>query len=487
MRQAMIIEKEILDTVFLKSKKSFDELFKDAQEIIGVTYCDSPELILEFFENNHLEKMELLVGNVKDYRERLRGKADIADKLEQLKKEDKLVIYTSDKEIHSKIYFVKRDGSWRFINTSANLTKTAERGITQKNYAHIFHITNGGEKWNTFYRDYEKHMKYGKAFLEDLTKELEGEPEENREKIIERWLEVEGEATSREIQKIKKEMVDKATDLNTEPEFVIDLSGKDKIVKKGIRGYLKELNATFSNEEGEKLKINRNDYIQKYKRYGIPMMRVDNEKRVICALSEPKIMTEKPQSPEEVYRALEHIEALMKTVDKYGQTNNPTYVKAHMFEAIIYMLWAPLCNHWMRIYERNNATPEKPLPFLYIYGEASSGKGTFSGFLMRLLSENEIQKSLPAEGIGKTEIGYLKQQGTSFPIVLDDVTSSRLRTLGESSRNYWKEWDDDSRFPILIFISNKTKPQPCGFPILNNSISTRVRMLIFGVNPWATH
>lgn len=92
---------EIFETYLLKSRESFDKLFKHAKEIKCVTYSDSPKLILDLFEKRGLSRLEVITGNntSDDYREKIKD-VNVAEKLEKLKREGKLLIYTSNKIIH---------------------------------------------------------------------------------------------------------------------------------------------------------------------------------------------------------------------------------------------------------------------------------------------------------------------------------------------------------------------------------------------------
>ena len=92
-----------------RSYGRFETYFEDAVRMRVVTYCDSPEFILELFDRvDTLEQLEVVVGDVADYRERLIDKPELADRLEQLKRDEKLVIYLCEtKEVHSKLYLVE--------------------------------------------------------------------------------------------------------------------------------------------------------------------------------------------------------------------------------------------------------------------------------------------------------------------------------------------------------------------------------------------
>lgn len=68
-----------------KSYSRFETYFEGAVRIRVVTYCDSPEFILELFDRvPSLEHLEVVVGDVVDYRERLIDKPELADRLERL-------------------------------------------------------------------------------------------------------------------------------------------------------------------------------------------------------------------------------------------------------------------------------------------------------------------------------------------------------------------------------------------------------------------
>jgi hypothetical protein len=53
----------------VKSWQSFTDFFEDAVRIGAVTYCESPELLLDFFEKQEerLEQRDVLIGNRKMY------------------------------------------------------------------------------------------------------------------------------------------------------------------------------------------------------------------------------------------------------------------------------------------------------------------------------------------------------------------------------------------------------------------------------------
>lgn len=59
-----------MEWLTIRSWGSFTNLFEDAVKIEGVTYCESPELLLELLESDEYacDELELLIGDRDDYR-----------------------------------------------------------------------------------------------------------------------------------------------------------------------------------------------------------------------------------------------------------------------------------------------------------------------------------------------------------------------------------------------------------------------------------
>lgn len=172
-----------------KSRQSFTNLFENAVRLHCITYCESPEILLELFDEYALEELEVIVGDIVDYRERLIDKPEVADRLERLKETGDLRIFTCPtKTVHSKLYEVEyEDGSLTLLCGSPNLTRTGWRNQTNAGVA--FETTHGTAVYDAFREMYDDHRdSYGELFLDDLTEEIEAS-EQDREEVIERWVE----------------------------------------------------------------------------------------------------------------------------------------------------------------------------------------------------------------------------------------------------------------------------------------------------------
>ncbi len=215
-----------------RSYNRFETYFEGATRMRVVTYCDSPEFILELFDRvESLERLEVVVGDVADYRERLIDKPELADRLERLKRNGELVIYLCEtKEVHSKLYLIEyseeqpnsaesdeTDASQQTfewadsesatggdetdideseaaaetkearpataIVGSPNLSKNA--WTRQANTGVVFETTTKTPLWDAVVDFYEEHRSYNNEgpFLDDLTERLERTADDRAEVV----------------------------------------------------------------------------------------------------------------------------------------------------------------------------------------------------------------------------------------------------------------------------------------------------------------
>jgi len=207
-----------------KSWRSFSDVFEGAKRMRVVTYCDSPEFILDLFEDlENLERLEVVVGDVDDYRERLIDKPDLADRLEQLRRDDKLVIYLCEnKEVHSKLYLIEYPDEdltdeeagdddqmtlggeattesdptdevsatpAKVVIGSPNLSRNA--WSNQTNVGVVYDTTIESDLYARFeelYQDHRDSYNKGGPFLEDLSEQLE-QSDDDREEVIKLYTE----------------------------------------------------------------------------------------------------------------------------------------------------------------------------------------------------------------------------------------------------------------------------------------------------------
>ncbi|MCK8826098.1 ATP-binding protein [Fuchsiella alkaliacetigena] len=167
----------------LKSYNNFKKLFKGCSEAKIICFCASPEKIKETFDLLNLDKLEIIVGKDVDHRENLIGKTKLADKLEKLKEEGKLLIYTLKEstpvKIHNKCYILKKKDEDGFLvfNGSPNFSKNAWG--RQHEAVTVFKTYKGEECYQQYIETWEDEKKYCELFLKDLTEELNNKSDEH--------------------------------------------------------------------------------------------------------------------------------------------------------------------------------------------------------------------------------------------------------------------------------------------------------------------
>lgn len=562
-----------------KSYRRFSTYFEGATRMRVVTYCDSPEFVLELFDEvDSLERLEVVVGDITDYRERLIDKPELADRLERLKREDKLVIYLCEnKEVHSKLYLIEygevddeapgdpsssRNRQWTFgddspesgdgdENASSEGDDSLPRGATaiigspnlsknawsrQANTGVVIDTTTATDLWHELEAFYEVHREYNNdgPFLDDLTERLDS-TDTDREEVV--TLYTEGRVKTRdEISELHGKLDDR---IEAEAETVDLVLGDDIELSEGAEQAVAEQTAAnggsdpeadapggtkskdLDPSEGSDTRINLSllghseeaverlsrmtDFdasiasdslsatpraVQQYKRdvFDVPTMRVAREgpgdpdrpaqvefgdhltfhaDGTVYRVGQPL------PEPERVDAALASLEEYFETVDKYGNCNDPDAVKAHMAEALLWMMWAPFANRAAAFYSQYGIDLDKALPKLYIYGESDAGKGTFAQFALSLISGGRVQQPVDADEVGKRRVRATRSANTAFPVVVDDITKDTVNRM-DTFRNYWGNWTPEASYPLFAFISNDKRP--------DEWFRNRAKILQFDVN-----
>ena len=532
-----------------KSWPSFSDVFTGAVRMRVVTYCDSPEFILDLFEDlDELDYLEVVVGDVTDYRERLIDKPDLADQLERLRREEKLVIYLCEnKEVHSKLYLIEYDPESSTVGNESDAQVTLINDVSdpdkvptessgspakvvlgspnlsrnawskQTNLGAVYETTTESELYSQFeeiYQDHRDTYNSGGPFLKDLTEQIE-HSDNDREEVIKLYTEGKvgtqdelGEIHGRLADHIDAEVetIDLALnggtvskhdpasnetaegdDQKNSDNLGLDDAPQDRITL-SLRGYDESTVETLSQMENFDAAVSNDtltttpDAFQRYSQhvYDVPTMYLNAECDQLKFHYDGRVyrVTQPPTEPELVDEALAEIEAYFATIDQYGNSNNPTAVKAHMYEALLWFFWAPFANRQARFYQRHGINLDKALPYLYVFGESNGGKGTFCRFALSLISGNRVEAAVDADEIGMRKVRNLRSANTSFPVVVDDITKQKVNSL-DTLRNYWSGWRGDTTYPMFAFISNDKRP--------GEWFRNRAKILRFDVNFMTSH
>lgn len=454
-------EEKFRPATLLRSKGAFGQYFEHATVVQAVTFCDSPELILNFFQQYDLDRAHIIVGDVDDYRERLstlKNSHTVVDRLDRLRSADKLHIYTCpNREVHSKLYINEQtDGTVTLINGSPNLTYTANAG-KQTNAASIHEaVPLGSDIHREFLNAFEVHQDlYAEPFLDDLAAELE-RSDDPREEVIDRYIEGRT-AEHDEMGEVFGQLSDmvETVDEPTE-EVALSLQPYESKLKGEVKDQLQDYDISASSNQ---VRLTAADFGKATEQlFKVPKMWVtDGGLQLLCGEERRCLTSSLPEDTTEVDAALAHLEAYFDTIETFGMYEEAVPVQAHHFEALLYCFWAPFINQHARHYRTQGVTLEKHLPFLYIHGESNAGKGKFVQFVLQLLSDGHVTRPIDGDEAGKRYLRSVHHCNTCFPLMFDDITRARLEGA-DPLRNFWDHWTTDRRIPGMVFVSNDSKP-----------------------------
>lgn len=180
-----------------------------------------------------------------------------------------------------------------------------------------------------------------------------------------------------------------------------------------------------------------------------------------------------PEKPT-VNEGLEHLEDYVRTID-LGKSPDPTFAKASVFEAFLYIFFSPFANEYMRKKRITYARVDTKGPrFLYIYGPTQNGKTTFLRFALKLITGQDLE-ALPREEFSNRKIRGSATVGTVFPLAFDDVDFSGKRWVQDVFKSYWETWwRSGLDIPQLVLTSNE--------PRLQDWARSRVKRIDFDVH-----
>jgi len=514
----------------VRSWQSFTDYFENAIHVDAVTYCESPDLLLDLFEHEEfqLESMDVLVGNRDEYQSSVTD-VNVARRLAALHRQEKLVIRLKNRRvIHSKLYrIVEPDDEVTLLAGSANLSRNSWRNQTNSIVA--FRTQRGSQLDEQFCNWIEDHREYSETvFIADLAEQLEAiDDQEERERRIELWVDnrdtqlterAEVHADAGERLKELGDQVDRVLSVEDDPEdpdSIVSLeepesdngtetaeaSAEESVADNAIkRAKTPDYTITlptqsldsdgYAEEFGGDLKRHGADvgsdaittpvdgyanYLQT--RYDVPKMWLDEDQtRVHLQHGETHLIltADRQPDPATLDNCLANVEDYIETVDRWGETNNAEAVKAHMYEGVLYAMWAPFVNLYAESFY-GDVTLDNALQYLYIYGESDAGKDKFCEFVLRLVSNGLVRGGADADSVGKNQIRALRSVDTVFPYVISDISKQKIERI-DTLRNFWQDsWNPSNEvaYPTLVFTSNDSRP--------NDWFRNRAKMLHFDV------
>ncbi len=494
--------KQVLDafsTEIVRSYRSFEKFFSEADRLQAITYCESPQVLLTLFEEHGLEEMTVMVGDRSDFRSGLSEEdLETASRLERLRREGRLEVYVKggSKAVHSKMYLIegareenaqnenREEGasseSVTVLVGSANLTKTGWG--YQANYMTAFETRRGSGLHEQFEEDFWAQVDdYGEPFMEDLSKRVQDtDTEEERREVIKRWLS--GKSPERPpVEQITAEATEQmargapaeegasggrgigggaaAEDAGPDRRIHLSLRDYDESDRSDLQRQIQEHGGSVAGKEARISPGGLGKWMTQ--EWGVPpLWTTDGGVWLAPPGGEKERLTAgAPPDPEEIGSVLTAFEGYFESVEEdFARTRKPKAVKAQMAEALFWFMWAPFVNRHAALFRRSGVEDfGKQLPFLYIWGESSSGKGTLAQYGLRLVSGGQVTQPLDGSELGVQATRQLRHLSSAFPVVFDDAEVQKIKRASPL-RNYWSTWEPGRRFPAIAITSNDSRP-----------------------------
>lgn len=464
-QQALFSGEPAFQTKVIARRSDFEALFEGFSRMRAITYVASPDLVLEFMEKRGYAQVEVLVGDSlapsrisSDWRQQLaQNQLGVCERLAQRVEDGSLRILVPERTIHTKLYLLERDDVTRVILTSANLTESA-RQARQVNYAWFADVDRNHPFHARVVKDYEAQGAASTLFMGDLVELFRDKNDAPRREVIEAWLrgsvedDPQGE-TRRVFQEVSVVSLERAPERE---EALISVRLPDAAAaRRQVERALAPV--TRSGGSGE-VRVSGPAWIRYVEEtHGLPILRVDRQRRcVLMGLNGQRMeLTEALPDGTEIDRGLQHVEDYLNTVD-CGQTAEPIFAKTAMFEALLYVFFAPFATEYMIKRRRAYGSVDTRGPrFLYIFGPSQNGKSTFLRYALKLLTGKQIQP-LTGNQLSKTKLLQATALGTAFPLVFDDVVALHsTANIEEALKSYWEIWwKGDYVQPQIVLSSN---------------------------------
>lgn len=471
-----------LQTRLISRRKDFDDLFDGYDKMYAVSYVISPDLLLNFYDKRGYTELEIIVGEnlSESYKHNLEQQPiELVERLEELVETNALRIYIPNHTIHTKLYILQKQDGIRVIQTSANLTGTAQDARRQTNYAWYLDAPIGHPFLEQLFHDYQAHLRGCSLFMGDLKELLEKNRHHDRRQLIEAWLKgsISSDEQDFEMREVFHELSSSLFEIRAmeqEKVTLLHLPETD-LIKKRIERQLMPLKPVAAGQN--QLQVNKSAYIRYvYENHRVPLLLVSRERKELLLGIDASLvpLSEAPPDPMIVNQSLELTESYLNTVDM-AESADPLAAKTSMFEALLYIFFTPFAHEYMKTKRARYGLIDTRGPrFLYIYGPTQNGKTTFLRFSLRLIT-GRIMEALSRQDFTKTRIANTLLTETAFPLTFDDVDPSRTSGIEDLFKSYWERWWRDQYVSPQIVISSNS-------PRLKDWAKSRVKRIDFDVH-----
>jgi hypothetical protein len=473
----------------VKRRQDFIDLIDGATHIDAVTYAETPSLMIDMLEN-HVETLDVLIGNAEDYQSNKVNSVDVARRLVELKQEERLTVrLINRKRVHAKMYrILMPDETVKLVHGSANMSENSWGN--HANQIAVFETDSGSQIDEKFTAVLESFRdRYGHdELLADLVESVKNaDNEDEKEKEIEYWVggaDVEQsdrqEIASKTVSKLNKVASENVTEsadgtvsadggtverpsvnlAEETPDENMTLSTEQLDGTLDVEKSLRKRGAT--KQDGRVVTPLTSIANEMRDRAGMPLMSVSADDNVVNIYTDEKVMSTaraKP-TPDALDRCLSVLEQFIETA-RFGNVPNEDTreaVKAQMYEAMIYGFWAPFASEYAGALARPSRTMTNILQHLYIHGASDAGKDKLIEYILRLISQGYVTSGEDADNVGVRDVRAVREYDSCFPYVLIDAEKETIKGWSVL-RNYWEDYTlNTTDRPCLIFTTNDGLP-----------------------------
>ncbi|MFL2957446.1 MAG: hypothetical protein ACJZ4Z_01480 [Candidatus Thalassarchaeaceae archaeon] len=433
-----------------------------------VMYVQRVDFIVALFDKHGIDKANIIIGDSVVTKNRSSTDPETFLRLAELIEENRLTIRVpkNNRTFHEKWILAEKDGEFKDIFGTANLTASGSVGRKQSNQVRIQRINGNyadSDRYNDLMEKFTKwYLDTSEIFLQDLIDLLQKE-DQPRIQIVERWVSYTGSsanADSTRVNALIHEFQEKALGDSINPDIIVTeltTEANDAILEDVIR----ILAPAGLRREGRTIIADTRPFLD-YRVSTFPLMNV-NEKVTLRVGNSTINRTADVYDIEEIRRGIESIHSYVETIDR-SSCKNPRFAKMSMYEIMLYFLTSPFHHSFMqeskKIFGYDYERGPKPLA---IYGNTKNGKTYLLKYCTRLLTgKNDTTNAYDDDDFSTTKVKNILSWSSLFPIIYDDISDGKWGKsyMDQIIRSYWDNWwQRDRNHSQLIVTSNRRIPQ----------------------------
>lgn len=455
----------IPQSIYLKRKKQWENLFEGFTSLRGITYVTSPSFLLEIFTEMGYEKVDLLIGDglADTYKESLSGHLGLIEHLYDRITEGSLRVRSSKAKIHTKLYILESEEKTRIICGSPNLSFTAA-GSRQREYAWYVDVHAndplGEDMLLQVNADYNEHLKESDLveFMEDLI-EMRQKSNNPTDVDFKLWSSSSEDQEAKIVRTIMSDIKTQAFEHDDDAQEIVKINLPKNTPKKTKNHLMKTYGAKISSGMAT---MPRGRILEHTESIGVPLMEINpHNGNVKLSINGTVKNIETSDDIKDLHQGLEDIENYIRLVDR-AVCHHPDAMKMNLMETVLYTLSAPFANESMQSRWDSNSVNRRGPKHLVVYGDGHNGKTTLFRFMGHLLTGRSVEP-ISGKGLAKDNwqalIDHAKSMETVMPILVDDIKSRAIggnaATLEQILKTYWEnDWQPGRKFPLIMMNTN---------------------------------